>query len=106
MCGCDRRHFMGAALGLMGSLALTGAATAAQDGKPKVYTCPPCGCPNDGKEFSAPGPCTVCEMPLMEKPAAPVGGQTPASPPARPPAAPAAATGATSAPSRGAPPAE
>ena len=40
-------------------------------GKPKIYTCPPCGCANDGKEFPAPGPCSECGMPLVEKPPAP-----------------------------------
>jgi hypothetical protein len=48
--------------------------------KPKVYTCPPCGCPNDGKEFPAPGACSVCAMPLVEKPAVPPAGQQPSRP--------------------------
>jgi|GEM_PF-1133178 len=34
----------------------------------KRYICPPCGCSNDGKVFGFPGNCSVCGMPLIEKP--------------------------------------
>jgi hypothetical protein len=77
MCGCDRRAFLWGAASLGGASLLAVSAFAAEPvGKPKVYTCPPCGCPNDGKEFAAPGDCSACAMPLVEKPApppAPVG---------------------------------
>lgn len=84
MCDGSRRAIIGAAGSLMAALALGGGAKAQPDpaGKRKVYTCPPCGCPNDGKEFDAPGPCSVCEMPLMEKPAAPEKKPPEAGPPA------------------------
>jgi hypothetical protein len=59
----------------LGAAALGGHARAAEPqanpDKPKVYTCPPCGCPNDGKDFAAPGPCSACGMPLVEKPTPP-----------------------------------
>jgi outer membrane protein assembly factor BamB len=32
-----------------------------------VYECPPCGCSEDGKEFSEPGQCSACRMPLGAK---------------------------------------
>jgi hypothetical protein len=35
------------------------------------WTCPPCGCAADGKEFDAPGACPECGMPLVPKPAEP-----------------------------------
>ena len=35
------------------------------------WTCPPCGCAADGKEFDAAGACPECGMPLVPKPADP-----------------------------------
>ncbi len=32
-----------------------------------VYICQPCGCPDDGKDFDAPGACPSCRMPLGVK---------------------------------------
>lgn len=76
MCENHRRQFLRlSALTLGAGLAvgIGGAALAAEPaGKApaKVYVCPPCGCDNDGKDFPAPGLCTACGMPLMEKPPA------------------------------------
>jgi hypothetical protein len=75
-----------AVIGASGILA-THAAAAQSTDKPKVYTCPPCGCPNDGKDFAAPGACSVCAMPLVEKPPAPLAkpdAAGPGEPPAEP----------------------
>jgi hypothetical protein len=74
MCDAHRRQFLGLSVLTLGAAALAGSVRAAEPqaaptDKPKVYTCPPCGCPNDGKEFAAPGPCSACGMPLVEKPA-------------------------------------
>ena len=73
MCDNPRRHFLRLSALTLGAAALGGAALAAEPapkGPAKIYTCPPCGCDNDGKDFPAPGPCTACGMPLMEKPPA------------------------------------
>jgi hypothetical protein len=72
MCDCSRRGFIWGAAGLSaaGLLAASTSAAAQSPDKSKVYTCPPCGCPNDGKEFAEPGACSACAMPLVEKPAA------------------------------------
>jgi len=43
-----------------------------------VYECQPCGCSEDGKEFSLPGQCSACRMPLGAKgleTSASMGGQ-------------------------------
>ena len=72
MCDCHRRYFVQLGLLAIGSASVAGVAFAA-DAPPtgkKVYTCPPCGCPNDGKEFSEAGACSACGMPLVEKVAA------------------------------------
>ena len=76
MCESYRRQFLMLsvlALGVgLGAAGLGGAALATEPTpKPtgKVYTCPPCGCDNDGKAYPAPGPCPACGMPLIEKPA-------------------------------------
>ena len=70
MCDCDRRYFVQLGLLAVGSASVAGVAFAA-DAPPstgkKVYTCPPCGCPNDGKEFPEAGACSACGMPLVEK---------------------------------------
>lgn len=77
MCDCNRRGFIWGTTGVAAAslLATNAFAMQATDrpaaSGPKVYTCPPCGCPNDGKEFPAPGACSVCAMPLMEKAPAP-----------------------------------
>lgn len=95
MCDCNRRGFVwrAASLGVAGVLTpgvLMAAQTAQPPGKPKVYTCPPCGCPNDGKDLPGPGDCPVCAMPLMEKPpakpeaAAPKPPEPKPAPPERP----------------------
>ena len=103
MCGHHRRLFIGGVAGVLGSLALLDRAASAQSSdKAKVYICPPCGCPNDDKEFAAPGRCMACDMPLMEKPSASAAGadaSTPqpplqASPAATPSHAPKPAPGA------------
>jgi len=77
MCENHRRQFLrlsALTLGVgLGAAVFGGAALAAEPatkGPAKIYICPPCGCDNDGKEFPAPGPCTACGMPLMEKPPA------------------------------------
>jgi hypothetical protein len=73
MCDCHRRYFVQLGLMAVGSVSVAGVAMAA-DAPPssakKVYTCPPCGCPNDGKEFPEPGACSACGMPMVEKVAA------------------------------------
>jgi hypothetical protein len=72
MCDNPRRHFLHMSMLAIGAASLAGAAFAAEPAadpkKPKLYVCPPCGCDNDGKDFPAPGPCTACGMPLIEKP--------------------------------------
>jgi hypothetical protein len=75
MCDAHRRQFLGLTVLTLGAAVLGSQAHAAEppqaSAKPKVYTCPPCGCANDGKEFPAPGPCSECGMPLVEKPPTP-----------------------------------
>ena len=75
MCDTHRRAFLGLTMLTLGAAALGSQAHAADPppatDKPKVYTCPPCGCPNDGKEFPAAGLCSACGMPLVEKIATP-----------------------------------
>lgn len=70
MCDHHRRGFLHLSVLAIGAAAVAGTALAADTppatGK-KVYTCPPCGCPNDGKEFPEPGACSACGMPLVEK---------------------------------------
>ena len=70
MCDQHRRGFLHLSVLAIGAAAVAGTAMAA-DAPPttgkKVYTCPPCGCPNDGKEFPEPGACSACGMPLVEK---------------------------------------
>jgi hypothetical protein len=69
MCDQHRRVFLHLSVLAIGAAAVAGTALAADApaaGK-KVYTCPPCGCPNDGKEFPEPGACSACGMPLVEK---------------------------------------
>ena len=77
MCDAHRRNFLRMSVITLGAVGLAGAALAAEPDaktpskapqKAKVYMCPPCGCDNDGKDFPAPGPCTACGMPLIEKP--------------------------------------
>jgi hypothetical protein len=41
------------------------------------YTCPPCGCAADGKQFDAPGNCPECGMPLVLVPADKTGAPSP-----------------------------
>ncbi|MDB5452805.1 MAG: hypothetical protein JWO33_1383 [Caulobacteraceae bacterium] len=92
MCDQHRRGFLQLALVTLGAAGVAGAALAADApaaGK-KVYTCPPCGCPNDGKEFPEPGACSACGMPLVEKVAT-----APKPDPAPAPAPKAGATGAS-----------
>ena len=74
MCERHRRDFLqlsllGLGVSGLGVAGLGGSVLAADapTGGKKVYTCPPCGCPNDGKEFPAPGLCSACGMPLVEK---------------------------------------
>jgi len=72
MCDAHRRSFLRMSVITLGAVGMAGAALAAEPdpkapAKGKVYTCPPCGCDNDGKEFPAPGPCSACGMPLVEK---------------------------------------
>lgn len=82
MCDNPRRHFLRLSVMAIGAAGIAGSALAAEpaaDPKAprKVYTCPPCGCDNDGKDFPAPGPCTACGMPLVEKPPATPGAPAP-----------------------------
>ena len=67
----------GAIFGVACACAGAGARIAyAADDPPKSptgkWTCPPCGCPNDGKEFDAPGTCSApgCGMELVPIPKA------------------------------------
>ena len=58
----DRRAFIvSASLTIAGVAEVTAAQTKTE------YVCPPCGCPNDGKVFDAPGQCSVCGMGLVDK---------------------------------------
>ena len=89
MCDADRRRFLRLSRVALGALGVAGtgfAADPAPAAKPKVYVCPPCGCGQDDKELPAPGVCSVCGMPLVEKGAvapAPAGGLAQAGPKAR-----------------------
>lgn len=74
-----RRNILRGAL-FGAACACTGARIAyAADNPPKSPTgkwfCPPCGCPNDGKEFDAPGECPSagCGMTLIPAPAPKAG---------------------------------
>ena len=69
----SRRFILqGALFGAACACAAVGAASAqtppAAPGQ--KYTCPPCGCAADGKQFDAPGNCPECGMPLVPVPAA------------------------------------
>lgn len=69
MCDKNRRQFIASSLALSAAAALVGAhanAAGAAD-EAKVWVCPPCGCPDDSKEFSARGRCPSCDMELIEK---------------------------------------
>jgi hypothetical protein len=77
----------------LGAAALGGGPARAADppagaDKPRVFACPPCGCPNDGKEFPAARLCSACGMPLVEKvatpPEKPKSEQPPRPEPAKP----------------------
>ena len=86
MCDADRRRFLRFSMVALGALGVAGtgfAADPAPAAKPKVYVCPPCGCGQDDKELPAPGLCSACGMPLVEKGAvapAPSGGLAQAGP--------------------------
>jgi len=75
----SRRHvlqgaFLGVACACAGARIAYAADTTSPTGK---WTCPPCGCPNDGKEFDAAGVCSApgCGMDLVPVPKpAPKGG--------------------------------
>ena len=70
MCDTHRRQFIASSLALTAAepLLIT-EAVAAEDAasEKKVWICPPCGCPNDTQEFSAPGRCPSCDMELIQK---------------------------------------
>jgi len=69
MCEQQRRKFLSRAMlaaGAIMSVSLLGLASA-QTPTGKKWTCPPCGCGQDGKEFDAAGPCPGCGMPMVEK---------------------------------------
>jgi putative intracellular protease/amidase len=66
MCESQRREFLVNSLAVLGTMG-AGSAFAQQTDKPKIYVCPPCGCARDGDEFSQPGNCAACGMPLIEK---------------------------------------
>jgi hypothetical protein len=76
MCDHHRRDFLSlvglgvAGIGVVAAARPVMAADAPASAGKKVYTCPPCGCPNDGKEFPEAGLCSACGMPLVEKVAA------------------------------------
>ena len=86
MCDADRRRFLRLSMVALGAFGVAGTGLAADPApavKPKVYACPPCGCGQDDKELPAPGVCSVCGMPLVEKGAAapsPAGGLAQAGP--------------------------
>ena len=54
----------GVACACVGGLAAAETPTTSPTGK---WTCPPCGCAADGKEFDAPGACPECGIPLVPK---------------------------------------
>jgi len=74
MCEQQLRKFLKRAMfgaGAIAGVSLFGLASAqTPDPTGKKWTCPPCGCGQDGKELDAPGPCPGCGMPLVEKTAA------------------------------------
>jgi hypothetical protein len=105
MCEQQRRKFLARTTlgaGAIIGVSLLGFASAQTlDPTGKKWTCPPCGCGQDGKEFDAPGPCPSCGMPMVEKtaakpspadkhdhpetfPAKPAGAAAPATPSAAP----------------------
>ena len=66
-----RRQFIAGSLTALGVLATikTMHAVAADDAaQGKKWICPPCGCDDDDKVFSAPGRCPACDEELIEKP--------------------------------------
>jgi hypothetical protein len=83
----SRRHVLQSAL-IGVACACAGARVAlAADARPTSptgkWTCPPCGCANDGKLFDAPGVCSApdCGMDLIPAPAAePKPAPTPSAP--------------------------
>jgi rubrerythrin len=71
MCDTHRRRFLAGSLALsaMAPMVMTQALAAAADpaNPANVWVCPPCGCPDDMKEFPTQGRCPSCDMELIEK---------------------------------------
>ena len=70
MCNTQRRNFIASSIAFsaVAPIVITETFAAADvQTEAKVWICPPCGCPDDAKEFPARGRCPSCDMELIEK---------------------------------------